>query len=284
MFLFKKTSDLHKWLESEREKGESIGFIPTMGALHPGHVSLIMEAKRRSLKSVCSIFVNPTQFNDSKDLEKYPRTLAADIQILMSAGCDAVFAPDYAEVYPQKQKPDPIHYGDISHAFEGAFRPGHFDGVVQVVERLFEMVKPKFAFFGLKDYQQCMVIQEMVVQKSIPVELVFCPIVRESDGLAMSSRNQRLSTEERIAALKLSEALLGFGDCTVANFQKKLQEAKSKIESNPLNAIEYIRLAHPRTLAPIDQPTDAGEYILLAAIFTGQVRLIDNISLQISLD
>ena len=194
MLIFDTKSALNAHLESIKSQNIQIGFVPTMGALHPGHTSLIDLSKKRGLFTICSIFVNPTQFNDQNDLKNYPRTPEKDLEMLKLAGCDAVFMPSVSEIYPKEDKRQ-FDFGHLDTILEGAHRPGHFLGVAKVVSILFDIVKPHIAFFGSKDYQQVMVIKELVRQLKLSIEIVPCPIIREADGLAMSSRNMRLNKE-----------------------------------------------------------------------------------------
>ena len=198
--------DLQAGLAALRAQGKTVGLVPTMGALHAGHASLVKRSVAENDATVVSIFVNPTQFNDKNDLAKYPRTLEADCRLLEQCGATFAFAPSVDEIYPE---PDTRHfsYAPLDTVMEGAFRPGHFNGVCQIVSKLFDMVKPDRAYFGEKDFQQLAIIREMVRQMKFPLEIVGCPIVREADGLALSSRNQRLSADERQTALKISQTL-----------------------------------------------------------------------------
>ena len=208
MLLFRKSVDLNAYLNEQRRQGISIGFVPTMGALHAGHISLIEQSREEAGITVSSIFVNPTQFNDSKDFEKYPVTTDSDINQLEATGCDVLFLPAVREIYPQGTS-HLEHYelGYLETILEGKFRPGHFQGVCQVVERLLKMVQPHFLFLGQKDYQQCMVIKKMMVDLNIKTTLHIVPTQREANGLAMSSRNQRLNENARIKATAIFKAL-----------------------------------------------------------------------------
>ena len=252
-----------------------IGFVPTMGALHKGHISLIEQSKKTCDITICSIFVNPTQFNDKADLARYPRTPEADIKMLEDAGCDILFMPSVEEIYPE---PDTriFDFGAIDKVLDGAHRPGHFNGVGQVVSRLFEIVKPHKAFFGLKDYQQVLVIKELVKLLRLKVEIVACDILREPDGLAMSSRNTLLNSEERRAA-KLIPKLMQEAKVLAKTVplkeleQKLLQESKTE----PLLKPDYIMSCDAETLQPVSNTNN--KVICLAAIFSGRIRLIDNI-------
>ncbi len=209
MILFRRSDDLSKWLNQETASGKSIGFVPTMGALHAGHISLITISKKETDITVCSIFVNPTQFNDPKDFQKYPITLEKDIALLEAAGVDILFLPGVSELYPTGTA-NLEHYdlGQLENLLEGKYRPGHFQGVCQVMYRLLHLVRPDHLFMGQKDYQQCMVVQRLLTLLGLPIQLHRCPIIREADGLAMSSRNQRLSPAQRANATAIYRALL----------------------------------------------------------------------------
>jgi len=208
MFLFKKVADLQAYLDVKRSEGNVIGFVPTMGALHEGHLSLIRQSKAQSDITVCSIFVNPTQFNDKKDLDKYPRTTGADIELLTSVDTDVLCLPPVEEVYPPGLDTSlKLDFGTLATVMEGEFRPGHFDGMAQVVWRLLNMVGPNKLFMGQKDFQQLTIVRSMLKQMQSDIELIMCPIVREEDGLAMSSRNVRLLPAHRAAVPKIQEIL-----------------------------------------------------------------------------
>ena len=206
MKVFTTTREIRQYLAELRSKGLSTGFVATMGALHQGHLSLIAQAKQDNDVVICSIFVNPTQFTDPSDLEKYPRPIAKDTQMLEQAGCDILFNPEVSEMYADNEHWH-LNLGEIEHLLEGKFRPGHYQGVTQVVYKLFNIIKPDTAYFGQKDYQQVMVISKMVELLNMPVKLVMCSILRESDGLAMSSRNIHLTVEDRQHSLILSKTL-----------------------------------------------------------------------------
>ncbi|MGZ3821041.1 MAG: pantoate--beta-alanine ligase, partial [Mucilaginibacter sp.] len=242
------------------------------------HLSLLGQAQQLSDETVCSIFVNPTQFNDPKDLEKYPRPIASDIEKLEQAGCDILFNPEVTEIYAGNEQWH-LEIGELEHLLEGKFRPGHYQGVTQVVFKLFDIVKPDIAFFGQKDYQQFLVIQKMVELLDLPVKLVMCPILREADGLAMSSRNIHLSTVERQPALILSKTLYWLKE----NFENtRIIDLKHKCETM-INAekgvqLEYFEIADGDTLHDADQNTPI--IIALVAAKVGNTRLIDNMILS----
>lgn len=255
--------------------GKIVGFVPTMGALHNGHISLIKLAQQSSTEVVCSIFVNPTQFNDPKDLEKYPRPIAADIAMLEQAGCDILFNPQVNEMYADNEKWH-LNIGDLEHLLEGKFRPGHYQGVMQVVNKLFNMVKPDVAFFGQKDYQQFSVISKMVKLMDMPVKLVMCPIQREPDGLAMSSRNVHLSADERQNALILSKSLNWVKDNFDAeNIASLKQQAEQMVSKQPGIELEYFEIVDGDTL--YTATADTKNVVALVAARAGKTRLIDNV-------
>ncbi|MBN9383692.1 MAG: pantoate--beta-alanine ligase [Chitinophagaceae bacterium] len=271
MILLKKVADLSRWLEKQRLAGKSIGFVPTMGALHAGHISLIDISKKNAKATICSIFVNPTQFNDPKDFQKYPITIEKDILLLEQAGTDALFLPEEAEIYPEGVKGlEKYDLGRLESLLEGAFRPGHFQGVCQVMRRLLEAVRPDHLFMGQKDYQQCMVIRRLLEIMELPTLLHPCPIVREEDGLAMSSRNMRLSEDQRKKAPAIYQSLLHLKNGWT------IEKTVSFLESNGFR-VDYVSVADPVTLEP--QPAQVRPSIALIAAFIGEIRLIDNMPL-----
>jgi pantoate--beta-alanine ligase len=257
---------------------QKIALVPTMGALHKGHVSLIEVAQQHADLVVCSIFVNPTQFTDPKDLEKYPRPLEHDIQMLKEAGCNVVFMPSVTEMYPEKEDWH-IDLGPAEFLLEGEFRRGHYQGVTQIVKKLFDAVNPDIALFGQKDFQQVLMIRNMVAHFNLPVELISCPIIREDDGLAMSSRNIHLTPEDRLHSLVLSAALT----YVKGNFHKEslaelLEKAKAMINSVPGVELDYFTIADGETLQPATEKSQSN-LIALVAAKVGQTRLIDNMIL-----
>lgn len=258
----------------------TVGFVPTMGALHEGHLSLVRACREACDTTVVSIFVNPTQFNDPTDLKNYPRTEAADLALLEAAGVDFVFAPAVEEIYPE---PDTrvFDFGGLDRVMEGEHRPGHFNGVGQVVSRLFEIVRPNRAFFGEKDFQQLAIIRHMTAQLGLPIEIVGCPIVRDTDGLARSSRNTLLSPEHRAAAphiyAVLSEAAKSLRGTVPVDDAKRI--IAERIDANPLLKTEYVEIASATSLRPASAWNDhAGELRCFVAVHAGPIRLIDNIA------
>ena len=273
-------ADLQKELTNIRKESKTIGFVPTMGALHQGHIELVKRSVTENDTSVVSIFVNPTQFNDKNDLLKYPRTLEADCDLLQKADCSYVFAPSVEEIYPEPDTRQ-FEFGDLAKVMEGQFRPGHFNGVAQVVSRLFDIVKPDKAYFGEKDFQQLAIIREMVKQLNLNLEIVACPIIREPDGLAMSSRNARLSENQRTKAASIFRILF-----ESKHIQKEhtIQALKTwvinKIDAIPEFKTEYFDIVDGFTLQSIQRWEDTEYPVGCVAVFAGEVRLIDNISFK----
>ncbi len=269
--------ELKAYLAAERQDNKQVGFVPTMGALHAGHLSLVKRCREENDVCVVSVFVNPTQFNDKHDLETYPRTLDKDCALLETAGCDYVFAPSVEEMYPE---PDTrtFDFGTVSAVMEGARRPGHFNGVAQIVSKLFYAVEPNRAYFGEKDFQQIAVIRAMVKQLQIPVEIVACPIVREADGLALSSRNVRLTPEQRqkapLIARTLKESVTFAAGKSV---QEVIDYVVNRINAEPDMRVEYFEIVDGNTMEAIGQWTDTTYPVGCITVYCGEVRLIDNI-------
>lgn len=276
MKLVKTIAELQRELQA-RPANASVGFVPTMGALHEGHLSLVKQAVAENPLVVVSIFVNPNQFNDPGDLERYPRTLETDMKLLETTGCQLVFAPAVQEVYPE---PDTrkFNFGKLEEVMEGKFRPGHFNGVAQVVSRLFDMVQPDKAYFGLKDFQQLAIIKSMVKQLNLAVEIVPCAIVREESGLAMSSRNELLSAEERKNAAGISKTLFRAKELKTQKSVEELVEwITHEINNNPFLNVEYVEIVDDEELQPVKSWDDPTTKVACVAVFCGKVRLIDNI-------
>lgn len=258
-----------------RKKGKTIGFVPTMGALHRGHLSLIEEASRLTDCVICSIFVNPTQFNDPGDLAKYPRPIAADILLLENTSCEVLFFPEVEEIYPKIEMWH-IELGKIETVLEGRSRPGHYQGVTQVVFQLFKIVMPDMAFFGQKDYQQCLIIQKMIDVLNLPVQLKINPIIREADGLAMSSRNVHLNKSERGHAVALSKALTALRNSfDPRNIEALKQAVAQRIDEEPMVELDYLEILNAHTLDKVQDPASEPLVVLIAAK-VGKTRLIDN--------
>jgi pantoate--beta-alanine ligase len=268
---------MRNYLEDESHSGKTIGFVPTMGALHQGHLELMRRAKGENDLLIVSIFVNPIQFNNPDDLEKYPRTIGTDSEMLESVGCDVLFLPSNSEMYPQPDKTQ-YEFGVLAQTMEGRFRPGHFNGVAIVVRKLFEIVQPTRSYFGEKDFQQLAIIKQLVSMLNLAVEVVACPIVREADGLAMSSRNMRLEESERQIApyiyqtLKLAAAK--YPEYTPTEIREWVA---GRFEGHGDFVPDYVEIADDRMLQPIEKWNDATGAMLFVAVFLGQVRLIDNI-------
>lgn len=269
-------------LSTVREQGGSVGLVPTMGALHKGHLSLVQRALQENEAVVVSIFINPTQFNDPTDLSQYPQTLEADVKLLKSVSDQLlVFAPTVAEMYPEGAYTKNYDFKGLDALWEGADRPGHFKGVGTVVEKLFELVCPQKAYFGEKDFQQLAIIRALVSNKSLDISIVGCPIVRESNGLAMSSRNERLQPEQREAAGLIYKSLLW----AVKNVRDKklpeiVLEAKKQIETLENTSVFYFEFINATTLAPIKTITDYNNTRIITAVNFHGLRLLDNISLD----
>ena len=269
--------DLQAELSVLKAQGKKVGLVPTMGALHAGHASLVKRSVNENEVTVVSVFVNPTQFNDKNDLVKYPRTLDADCKLLEACGATYAFAPSVEEMYPEPDTRQ-FSYAPLDTVMEGAFRPGHFNGVCQIVSKLFEAVKPHRAYFGEKDFQQLAIIREMVRQMQFDLEIVGCPIVREEDGLALSSRNARLSAEERDNALKISQTL--FKSRTFAathTVSETLKFVEDAIAAVPGLRLEYFEIVDGNTLQKVDNWNQTSYVVGCITVFCGDVRLIDNI-------
>lgn len=275
-----RKSEIKNQIQELKSKGFKIGFVPTMGALHAGHISLIERAKVENDFVVCSIFVNPTQFNNKEDLKHYPRTFEKDAALLSEAGCDIIFAPEASEMYPDNETQETWDFGSLEYVMEGKFRPGHFNGVAMIVSRLFDCVLPTKAYFGEKDYQQLLVIKSMVKQKNYAIEIVGCPIKREASGLAMSSRNMRLSTEEINAAAFIYASLNKAKQLSATKAVKDiLAEIVKDYEQNLQLELEYFELADAETLAPVEDWSKHAGVRAFVAAQCGPVRLIDNLSI-----
>lgn len=269
--------ETRKFLSVFRKQGKLIGLVPTMGALHEGHLSLIDASLGNNDITVISIFVNPTQFNDKKDFENYPRDLDKDLELIRLKGCDLVFAPSENEIYPEKD-PRVFDFGTLDKYMEGMYRPGHFNGVAQIVTRLFDIIRPDKAYFGEKDFQQLVIIKNIVQQLNLPIEIITCPIIRESDGLAMSSRNRLLSPEQRKSASKIRAVLL---QAQKINRKMEIADLKkiviTQINMDPNLQTEYFELVQESDLIPLKKWPGKIPVRACIAVKTGKVRLIDNI-------
>ncbi len=277
MLIIQKITELRDLLNNERKQGKTIGLVPTMGALHEGHASLVTRSARENDVTVVSVFLNPTQFNDKKDLERYPRTLEADCRLIEDCGGTIVFAPTVEEVYPE---PDTrmFSYPPTDSVMEGAFRPGHFNGVCQIVSKLFSYVEPHRAYFGEKDYQQICVIRRMVEDLKFDIEIVPCPVIREESGLAMSSRNTLLSEQERTLAAHIYRVLQESKSLHKSVLQKQ-EYVVTALNAIPGLKVEYFSIVDGNTLADIADWNDAGTVVGCITVFCGPtpIRLIDHI-------
>lgn len=280
MLIFKTKNDLNQYLLNRRRLGEKIGFVPTMGALHEGHLSLINLSKKDHETTVCSIFINPTQFTNTQDFEKYPITIERDIQLLRASGCQVLFLPEVSEMYPEGVKlKEKYELGAIEHRWEGEFRPGHFQGVCQIVEKLLLIVEPDTLFLGQKDFQQVAILKQMLqVKKDLQwIQIIAGPTLRETDGLAMSSRNLRLSPEERLQATSIYKGFqqvkleLSKGEKSLDNLCQNMEKL---LLANGFSKVEYIAFVEPEQMVKIDKIQD--KMVLIVAAHLGEVRLIDN--------
>jgi len=278
MELFRTVQEFKEALKREREAGKTVGFVPTMGALHQGHLSLVTQAAANCSCVVVSIFVNPTQFNNPVDLQRYPRTIEADRALLENSGCHYIFAPPVEEIYPVPDNRK-FDFGSLDKVMEGTHRPGHFNGVAQVVSKLFDIVEPDKAFFGLKDFQQLAIIKNLVTQFSCKTEIIPCPIVREPDGLAMSSRNQLLTSEQRINAAHISKVLFKAKEMVD---QYSVDQVKTwvikAVDENPFLQTEYFEIVDDTFLQPVSNWKSGCNIVGCIAVHCGEVRLIDNVT------
>jgi len=280
MIVFKLTAEISEFLAKKKETGSTIGFVPTMGALHPGHISLINSSVAGNSLTVCSIFVNPTQFNDKKDFEHYPITLEQDIDMLEKAGCDVLFLPAVSEIYPNgTDTAKQYELGYLETILEGKYRPGHFQGVCAVVDRLLEIVQPHRLYLGQKDYQQCMVIRKMVELTGAATQIEIAPTLRADDGLALSSRNLRLNAEERAVAVKIYESLCFIKrEIKNGNLQVLKLRAVNFLTEYGFK-VDYVEIADATDLRLTDQWDGRTKLVALIAATLDQVRLIDNMLL-----
>lgn len=277
MIIFKKRIDISNYIVNYKKTSGKIGFIPTMGALHKGHISLIEASKRTDTLTICSIFVNPTQFNNTADFEKYPVTIEKDIDLLEKVGCNVLFLPSVEEIYPADSSTTlPYEIGFIETVLDGKYRPGHFQGVCNVVQRLLDIVQPNTIYLGQKDYQQCMVIKKLTELIQSPTQIIICPTLRESDGLAMSSRNMRLTSVERIKAVKISEVLLFIKqEIKPGNLQDLKQRCINYLTNEGYN-VDYVEIADATNLTLLQNWDGKTKLVALVAAFLNEVRLIDN--------
>lgn len=282
MLICQTKQELIKYLNQQKLKTTSIGFVPTMGALHKGHLSLLQESKKKCDLTICSIFVNPTQFNDNKDFERYPNTVKEDVQQLKNADINVLFLPSVADMYPTGTiNLEKYDLGIIEAVFEGYYRPGHFQGVCQIVHRLLEIVNPNILFLGQKDYQQCMIIKKLItlIQKNIDICIV--PTIREDTGLAMSSRNMLLSADAKKQAAVIYRMMIDIKK-NIHSYSIHILEEKAKVYllENGFSKIDYVSIVDANTLEPIDNPKIGQQLVILAATFIQGIRLIDNLLIK----
>ena len=277
MIIFKKKIDISNYIVNYKKTSGKIGFIPTMGALHKGHISLIEASKKTDTLTICSIFVNPTQFNNTADFEKYPVTIEKDIDMLEKAGCNVLFLPSVEEIYPEDSSTTlPYELGFIETVLDGKYRPGHFQGVCNVVQRLLDIVQPNTIYLGQKDYQQCIIIKKLTELIQSPTQIIICPTLRESDGLAMSSRNMRLTSVERMKAVKISEVLLFIKqEIKPGNLQDLKQRCINYLTNEGYN-VDYVEIADATNLILLQNWDGKTKLVALVAAFLNEVRLIDN--------
>jgi pantoate--beta-alanine ligase len=281
MILFKRSSDLRKWLDIQSQQGKKTGFVPTMGALHEGHLKLVSACRKSADLSICSIFVNPAQFNDPKDFEKYPVSIENDIELLTRAGTDVLFLPAVEEIYPNGDKGlETYDLGALENLLEGQFRPGHYQGVCQVMSRLLKLIRPDKLFMGQKDFQQCLVVQHLIKILHLPVEFHTVPTIREPDGLALSSRNRRLTADQRKNATAISAALLFIKENLAPGSNDTILGQALEIIHKAHFRTDYVVIARTSDLEPIKTWDGHEKAVALFAGFQGEVRLIDNILLN----
>jgi pantoate--beta-alanine ligase len=280
MKIFNTKQEIKSYLTTQKEEHKTIGFVPTMGALHQGHLSLVKKAKKKNDIVVVSIFVNPTQFDKKEDLTNYPKTIENDTQLLESISCDVLFFPSVEEIYDHHILSEKFDFDGLEHQMEGKFRPGHFDGVGTIVKTLFKIVAPNKAYFGQKDFQQLQIIKKMVRKNRLNVKIKGCPIFRENDGLAMSSRNTRLSEEQRAAAPFIYKVLKKvrkkFGPENIIELNEWVE---NQFKMHPFFKLEYFTIADEKSLETIKNRESNKKYRAFIAVFAGKIRLIDNIRL-----
>ncbi|MDO5106308.1 pantoate--beta-alanine ligase [Capnocytophaga sp.] len=279
MKIYTQQNELKNRISNEKKSGKTIGFVPTMGALHEGHLSLIIKSIKENDITVTSIFVNPTQFNNSDDLKKYPRTLEADVQMIKKISNEVlIYAPDPEDIYGNNVVSEKFDFNGLDKIMEGAFRAGHFDGVGTVVKKLFEIVMPNKAYFGEKDFQQLLIIKQMVIQTKLPVEVIPCPIVRDKNGLALSSRNQRLSPQRQEEAAHIYKTLTKAQELFKTQTSSQVEKwVKSQFENKKGFDLEYFTITSEDNLAPIDEKQPNQTYRFFIAVYVDGVRLIDNL-------
>lgn len=279
MLIIKTVSELLSFVENCKESGKKIGLVPTMGALHSGHLSLVKRSREDNDVTIVSVFVNPTQFNNSEDLATYPRDEEKDFKLLAREGVDIAFAPTVSQIYPSGAKQEKIYeLGEAADVMEGAHRPGHFQGVAQIVDRLFRLCRPDFAYFGMKDFQQTIVLKNMIKSEGLDVKIVVCPIIREEDGLAMSSRNLLLTPENRVKAPQIHKILKESVDYskthTIGETHKYVVSALNSMDQFK---VEYFSIVDGETLLPVEEWNEAKYIMGCITVYVGKIRLIDNI-------
>ena len=281
MKIFNTKQEIKSFIRTQGEANKTIGFVPTMGALHEGHLSLIKKAKKKNDIVVVSIFVNPTQFNNKEDLVKYPKTYKNDTRLLESVSCDVLFFPSVEEIYGNNILPKKFNFDGLEHQMEGKFREGHFNGVGTIVKALFEVIEPHNAYFGEKDFQQLKIIKKMVEKHHLNVEVIGCEIFREKDGLAMSSRNSRLNNKQRTSASFIYKTLEKARDkFETENAAKTTEWVDKQFKKHPSLELEYFTIADEKTLESIKNKESDKRYRAFIAVFAGEIRLIDNIRLK----
>lgn len=281
MKIFNNRNQLKSFIEESKQTNKKIGFVPTMGALHHGHLFLIEKARKKNDIVVASIFVNPTQFNNKEDLENYPKTLESDVEMLKNVHCDVLFIPSVKEIYHENIVSEKFNFDGLEHQMEGKFRPGHFNGVGTIVKTLFEIVVPNNAYFGEKDFQQLQIVKKLVKKYKMPISVKGCTIFREKDGLAMSSRNARLNDEQRNVAPFIYEVLKK----TKKKFKTENSDfvtkwVENQFENHSLLKLEYFTIAEEKSLETIKVKEFDNKYRAFIAVFAGNIRLIDNIQLK----
>lgn len=283
MKIIRTLYDMTEFTVRQRDRGASVGFVPTMGALHEGHMSLVEKAVKENAVTVVSVFVNPVQFNNPDDFAKYPRTEEEDFKLLAAAGVDAVFAPTAEEMYPaDKENCKEYNLGNVAEVMEGKYRPGHFQGVARVLDILFRLVNPRRAYFGEKDFQQIAVVRNLIKNEGIDVEIVACPIKRASDGLALSSRNSRLDEEQRKLAPEIYATLKYSVEYSRDHsVQATHDTVVERIDAIPGMRVEYFEIVDARTLSPIDEWEESNWIVGCITVYCGDVRLIDNITYRL---
>ncbi len=280
MKIFENKEDLKRYVLEQKADHKSVGFVPTMGALHQGHLSLVEKARKKNKIVVVSIFVNPTQFDNKEDLEKYPKTIDNDIKLLEGVDCDAVYIPTADEIYDGNVKSEKFDFDGLEYQMEGQFRQGHFDGVGTIVKKLFEIVEPDNAYFGKKDFQQLQIVKKMVEKEQLNVKIKGCRIYREDDGLAMSSRNVRLSKEHRAEAPFIYKVLKkAKKKAKKKSFTEVIAWVEKKFKKNNLLDLEYFVIANEKSLIPATKKEEGRVYRAFIAVYAGDIRLIDNIKM-----